>query len=106
MAKPSDARLEDLVEPWIEIDAEDVVLLEAEFVREIAEGHELWGRQAKALARRTDRDDVLFVHDQGFSVVHLTYTSGERPPVPSTVTYLTWREFVEDRLPIDALDWD
>ncbi len=50
-----------------------------ELEREVTEGHKLWRVQVKAIAQRTDSDDVLFKIENGsngYAVVHLTW-SGE-----------------------------
>jgi len=52
-------------------------------------------RQVKAIARRMDRDDVLFLLDEGpqVAVVHLTYSSENLPEFPTTQVYESLAEF-------------
>ena len=101
----SEVQLSELREPWIAVDKEERTALEAELVRETSEGHELYQISAAAIARRIDRDDVLYVHDAGISVVHLTYSPSELSPWPSTYTYESWQDFVNSRLSVDVLEW-
>jgi hypothetical protein len=75
------------LDPWTAVHTEQATRLEEELRREVAEGHVLHGRPARAIARRVDRDDVLFElqDDHACAVVHLTWCQGvERPPWPST----------------------
>lgn len=89
------------LEPWHPIKGEpdQAVAMERELQREIADGHALHGLPMRALARRHDRDDVLFMIDDGsgrVAVVHLTWTSAppDRPPWPSCAVFTSleaWR---------------
>lgn len=76
------------VEPWSVVEGHDRDAREKELVREVASGHVLFGRPARALARRHDRDDVLFeMTDSGeCAVVHLTWTRARRDPPPYPLT--------------------
>ena len=67
-------------EPWFDVSPDDPNL-EAEAAREIGPDHILWKRGLRTLARRRDRDDVLFAirHAPEVCVVHLTW-SGAREP--------------------------
>ena len=67
--------------PWKRIQPEQGNGLETELVREICKGHLLFGKSHVALARRIDRDDVLFEIDGGpaVAVVHLTYAVESAP---------------------------
>jgi hypothetical protein len=64
----------------------------------------LFGRPLRAVARRKDRDDVLFVITQPdeLAIVHLTFAGNpEHPPAPRTMIFdAVWR-FV-DRAIADA----
>ncbi|CEG25748.1 hypothetical protein BN1002_00565 [Bacillus sp. B-jedd] len=73
-----------LVEPWWVIPDEMSEVLETELRREISPDHILHGKKSLAVARRMDRDDVVFWIEEleKFAVVHLTYakeTSGNYP---------------------------
>lgn len=66
---------------------------EIEVTRELAKGHPLYGTNLRAVARREDRDDVLFrTESDGFVVVHLTWKRAERPPWPNIV----WQSAADD----------
>ncbi|MEM6623202.1 MAG: hypothetical protein AAF674_13300 [Pseudomonadota bacterium] len=57
----------------------------AEAAREIKEGHHLWGRALHTLACRVGDDDTLFADAETgeLFVIHLTYSTAERPPWPN-----------------------
>jgi len=66
------------MEPWIATGhyADNLV---KELEREVTQGHVLWNVKSRAIAQRSDSDDVLFEieSEQGkYAVVHLTW-SGE-----------------------------
>lgn len=68
----------DFMEPWVKVGqfADNLV---KELQREVVNGHPLWGKDVRAIAQRTDSDDVLFQlegDEASFAVVHLTW-SGE-----------------------------
>ncbi len=68
---------------WRDVFGSEAASLEGELARELRSDHPLFGRRARAVARRTDCDDVAFeVESGGFCVVHLTWTkeSGGRWP--------------------------
>jgi hypothetical protein len=93
----------DFLEPWQAVEDGQRAKLEQELARELPAGHVLAGKAVRAVAARTDRDDVLFlVPDGGCAVVHLTW-SGRREASsewPSTVLYSSldeWRAGTEAR---------
>jgi hypothetical protein len=53
----------------------------------------------RAIARRLDRDDVIFALEEPaeLAVVHLTYSfsAPERPPWPTTTFYLRAHDFFD-----------
>lgn len=70
-----------------------------ELYAELCERHNLFGIQARPVARRQDCDDVLFELLDGsgrFAVVHLTYA--QHPETnqqwPGTTVYRDWSEFL------------
>jgi hypothetical protein len=69
----------DYREPWVKIErcADNFV---NELRREVVRGHALWNKDVRAIAQRTDSDDVL-LEVEGvpltYAVVHLTW-SGEQ----------------------------
>jgi len=55
---------------------------EDEYATEIGKCHSLYGVPVRAIARRIDRDDVLFQllrHLCDYAVVHLTWSGREEP---------------------------
>src|SRR6266508_3561019 len=85
--------------PWVPVSKEHTPMLEAELSRELPAGHALYGRQARAIARRLDRDDVLFLLDGGprVAVVHLTYSSRpeQAPEWPWARVFVNLEEWVQ-----------
>jgi len=94
--------------PWYSIadNAAQVQAMEAELRRELGRGHPLFGVPVRAVARREDRDDVLFTLEDGtgrVAVVHLTWTYSppERPPWPSTMVFASWEEWAAEGMRAD-----
>lgn len=61
------------LKPWYADNSES---LASELLREVPRGHELYGIPVVAIARRYDRDDVLFALQDGtgrVATVHLTW---------------------------------
>lgn len=87
--------LHELKEPWVRVDYEG---LEKQLERELSPRHPLYGVEAKAVARRTFDDDVLFEltgHSHKLAQVHLTWGGIQTPPWPGTEFYRTWAEWKE-----------
>lgn len=72
--------------------------LDEELEAELAEGHQLHGRPARAIGRRRGYDDFLFeLRDTGeVAAVHLTWSRPDRPPWPWSTVYPTFEAFAED----------
>ena len=80
----------DYLEPWYALSDEACTTLSAELSRELPPQHVLKGVPVKCLARRQDRDDVLFELNDGsgrLAVVHLTWQVEREPSWPRTVVY-------------------
>jgi hypothetical protein len=98
-------------EPWIAV-GEFASNLARELEHEVTENHPLWNKKARALAQRTDSDDVLFAleHEEStprYAVVHLTW-SGEPeldPRWPDTQCYNSLEEWVRDRMMPDHAEF-
>lgn len=87
--------------PWIELDSSGDPSLERELAREVGPAHVLAKRAARALMRRSERDDVLFgIRDSPeVALVHLTWSgTRERDGFPTTRVFasmLDWFEQLE-----------
>ena len=96
-------------EPWELLDDLDLpspTKLDTELSRTLAPGHVLEGNTFCAVARRFDRDDVLFhitSPEELYAVVHLTWaTSRETDPAwPRTEIFATLDDFVNNRMKPD-----
>jgi hypothetical protein len=75
----------------------------------LPKGHVLTGAILTVIARRQDRDDVLFALSDGrVAIVQLTYSrKRERlPDFPRTWLYGTLDRFVEEAMKPAHWDWD
>ena len=90
--------------PWAPV-GEGSEALCAELAKELPPKHDLTGRQVRAVARRTDKNIVLFHLDDGrLAVVHLTGsgTPASRPQLPWPAFCRTPKEFVRRVLDQDT----
>ena len=99
--------------PWHSVsdDPVQVVGMERELQRELSPGHPLFGVPIQTLARRQDRDDVLFAVQDGtgrVAVVHLTWTQNppENPPWPDTTVFANLGTWAAEVMHPDAADWN
>lgn len=94
--------------PWRRVPAHSGAALERELVREVsAARHSLHGCDCMAIARRDDRDDVLFIVDgTRLAVVHLTWTAETDPAWPSTAFVADVPTFVERHMTVDHEGFD
>ena len=82
----------ELLTPWEPIDSAASAKFEDEYAVEIGKAHPLYGVPAKAIARRVDRDAVLFQllrHLCDYAVVQLTWSGREEsdPARPACQIY-------------------
>lgn len=99
----------EYLEPWIATGqyADNLV---KELEREVTQGHALWKVKARAIAQRSDSDDVLFEieSEQGrYAVVHLTW-SGEPEPDsrwPDTRIFATIDLWVDECMKTDHAEF-
>ena len=87
--------------------------LHEELYRELSPQHQLFGVEARAVAVRQDNDDVLFELSRKnapvrFAVVHLTWSdhSDQFSTFPGTHLYVTFSDWVTNRMIPDADDWE
>jgi hypothetical protein len=98
-------RIEDvaLLEPWTAVN--NAQGLETELARELVPGHRLYGRpNLRAVARRADSDDVLFVSDTIVAVVHLTWAKEADATHPPLEIFSSPEDFVSRRMNPDHDD--
>jgi hypothetical protein len=94
----------ELPRGWVEVSGESAAKLEEELRREVPRAHRLFGRDLQAVARRQDRDDVLFrSSDGGTFCVHLTWSVENDPKWPWTEAYRDLVDFLH-RWPREELD--
>lgn len=83
--------------------------LAAELSKELARGHPLYGAKARAIARRSDCDDVLFVvrgDRRRYAVVHLTWSSKPEPAGwPAFELYDSLAQWLQERMLPDREAW-
>jgi hypothetical protein len=102
--------LPPLLEPWVALDAVAAAASEAELMREASPGHAAHRMSVKAVARRLDCDDVLFLVDAkttACAVVHLTWSRRPKndPKWPTLARYSSIEEWVEKRMKPDHEDY-
>ena len=84
--------------PWVAVASP---AFEGRLAQEVGRKHVLYKRQAIAVGRRLDNDDVLFYLPAGpayLAVVHLTYSSRTPEPdprFPGTTLYASLQEWIE-----------
>jgi hypothetical protein len=113
MADASDALLRELSEvpmdePWRRLTADEAAGRERELARELSRGHALHRKRACVVARRVDRDDVLFLVENGnapLAVMHLTWQRESRPEWPAHLLFLSVQDWVERGMKRDADEW-
>jgi hypothetical protein len=105
MNKPDSYETFTFLRPWVPV-REHADNLVVELQREILQSHPLYGKNLRAIAQRTDCDDVLFDVDSddfAYAVVHLTWT-GEPEKAscwPDTQVFVSWPDWIEKRMKPD-----
>ena len=98
----------EFLEPWIALEA-DAEYFQRELLAEVGTSHRLHGREMRAVARREDCDDVLFVSiDEPplVAVVHLTYAKRPEtdPRFPSTTIFESMDDWIQRGMKADHED--
>ena len=98
----------EFIEPWFPIEEypeSNKGAMEEEAEKEIATGHPLYGKKLHAIARREDKDDVLFrvgTQDK-VAVLHLTWSGhAEAEGYPCTAIYESLSMFISTRMKEDV----
>jgi len=89
----------ELPEGWILLSENSARTMKEELQREICNEHILHGKEVYAIARREDRDDVLFsVKDEENPLysVHLTWSQESKPDWPFVVPFVSKYEFIHN----------
>ncbi len=98
----------ELLEPWESADGL-ATGLGNELTKELHSDHRLFGKTVKAVAKRIDRDDVLFLlsEENKYAVVHLTWRGSQENTAryPTTEFYSHWTDLYEQRVLPDHKDW-
>src|ERR1700744_4248299 len=96
----------ELSEPWRALEHERAEAMDMQLQLELAPDHLLYGAEVKAVAKRIDKDDVLFeLNGVGnlLAQVHLTWS--KKPvtnPFPATKLFPGWDEWVREKLVPDC----
>jgi hypothetical protein len=108
----SDEPPSEFLEPWCVPGAEHLAAMEAELARELKPNlrHPLHSVSVRAIARRQDRDDVLFAlnnHGCRLAVVHLTWSQGTETNSqwPATTMFASWSQWTES-MKRDHEEWN
>lgn len=91
----------ELPDEWEWILPDDAERFEAELREEMVELHPVFNISTVCLARRSMRDDFLFMlgpysGDHGLAVVHLTWTGESTPEFPWTTLFYDFQDFLRD----------
>jgi hypothetical protein len=92
------------LEPWYALPSAEAASLESELKREVGPMHRLRGVSARAIARRQDRDDVLYSLSAGageVAEVHLTWNEERDAEWPRTTIYPSLTEWSRTKMAED-----
>jgi hypothetical protein len=96
-------------DPWVRVGPYADNLLK-ELLRELGPGHPLWGRGLRAVAQRTDSDDVLFEVsgvEPLYAVVHLTWSGKPEsdPNFPDVKTFASMDHWIREGMMQDHAEF-
>jgi hypothetical protein len=94
------------VKPWVEVGKFGDNLVK-ELHRECSIDHPLHNKTVRAIAQRTDTDDVLFTIEGGdppYAVVHLTWSGNEEidPSCPDVKPFSSFNHWIRDGMIPDS----
>lgn len=77
---------EFMEDPWWVITKSMAEGLTTELIKELSSSHILYGKKAVAVARRQDKDDVVYWVNEldKYAIVHLTYNKENSSEFPKT----------------------
>jgi hypothetical protein len=93
----------ELLAPWTQVT--NAAGLEAELARELGPEHRLHGRNLRAVARRSDGEEVLFVGETLAAVVTLNWKKDVDPSGPAAEIYPSLDEWALRRMQRDHHDF-
>ena len=86
----------EFVDPWGATE-DKAQTFSKELERELHEGHSLYGKKYRIIARRYDRDDILLqLENSELAIVHLTWSQKKESSGFPSVHYLSVQEFIEE----------
>lgn len=99
----------EFLEPWMPV-GPNADRLQNELAAELGAGHQLKGRDMRAIAVRQDCDDVLFVSADEptvVAVVHITYANRPEsdPRWPETTIFASMEDWIERGMKQDHDDF-
>jgi hypothetical protein len=95
------------LEPWQPLTAAARGPLEQALQCELASGHALFGRAARAIAKRIDSPEVLFALQapEQLAVVHLRHARKGSPESPHALYFESVQDFVEGCMQPDHAEY-
>ncbi len=90
---------DEMPEGWSLLNANESDPMNKELRREVCKGHVLFNKEVCAIARRHDRDDVLFsTKDTEFPLycVHLTWSQESTPDWPYVTAFKSKSDFLHN----------
>jgi len=86
----------EILPPWTVLPDDRAAALTTLLSRDLPRGHALYRMTLRAVASRTDQDDVLFELESSsmrLAVVHMTWRVETDPQWPSTNLFCDWQEW-------------
>ena len=93
------------LEPWYALPSAEAENLEHELRREVGPRHRLQGVNVRAIARRQDQDEVLYLLTAGsgeVAEVHLTWNEEPEAEWPRTTIYPSLTEWSRTKMAEDS----
>lgn len=102
--------MDQFLRPWVPIAPEFASTFEAQLVSELRPDSPLFGVPCRAIAKRIDRDDVLFevnLPDAQYAHVDLLWAPppDDLPGAPLVVLFRDWEDFCSREMGPEHEDW-